>query len=183
MLKKLITAPAVPAVSLLDIKAHLRIDFDDDDHDDRLIPYLESAVAQVENITGRALITQTWDLVFSSWFELKYAPLPLGRLQAVVDIKYGDPSGVERTVPSESYLVGNVFTDEGWVSLGGFDLPSLGLVDPITVRIIVGYGDSPADIPGSIQSAIKLMVSDMENGCDSSRAIDALLYSHRLFYV
>lgn len=180
----LVTKPAVPAVTLANIKTHLRIDALDTDYDARLTPYLNAAIDETEIITGRALISQTWDLVFETWNELGCTYFPFGRLQSVTSVKYQDEDGATQTVSADDYLVDGVGTDDGRVifhSDSDFDYPSLWESDPITVRIVCGFGDADTDIPDSLQSAIKLMVEEMDAGITCQQAVDRLLNGNRLY--
>jgi uncharacterized phiE125 gp8 family phage protein len=184
MITKIITKPAVPAVTLNDIKEHLRIEPADTDHDARLTPYLDAAINEAENQTGRALITQTYDLIFNSWDEIGCTIFPFGNLQSVTSLKYNDEDGAEQTVSSDDYLVNGIDTDEGKIifhSDSDFDYPVLYELDPITIRIICGYGDAATDVPLSIQSAIKLMVEEMNDGDNLKITIDRLLSQNRLW--
>ena len=54
---RVITPPAQMPVSLDTTKEHLRVDGTDED--DLITGYLKAAITRAENITGRALITQT----------------------------------------------------------------------------------------------------------------------------
>ena len=184
MLVKLIDAPAVPAVSLDDVKYHLRISPSDTNYDGRLTPYLEMAVSETQGDTGRALITQTWDCLFKTWLAVEQSTLPFGNLQSVTHLKYLDVDGVKQTVSEDDYLVAGIDTDDGKIvfpSDTAFLFPELYDIDQITVRIIVGYGDTSSTVPGNIQSAIKLMVSDIEDGDDSTTSINKLLKQSRLW--
>lgn len=56
-----VTPPAEPPVSLEEAKAHLRVDFGDDDL--YVAGLIEAATAHLDGwsgILGRALVTQTW---------------------------------------------------------------------------------------------------------------------------
>jgi uncharacterized phiE125 gp8 family phage protein len=179
MKTKIATKPAVPAVTLASIKAHLRIDADDTDHDTRLTPYLESAVEIAENETGRALISQTWDLIFDSWAELGTTLFPLGNLQSVTSLKYFNSDGDEQTIETADYDVAGIDTDDGHIIYS--ESPALRDFDPITVQIVCGFGNADTDVPPSVQSAIKLMVEEMETGVDVQKTVDRLLNSNRLY--
>jgi hypothetical protein len=121
--------------------------------------------------------------LFGRWTDLQRAVFSIGQLLAVSYIQYQDEDGETQTVSTDDYLVDKVGTDEGRIifhSNSDFDFPDLWEADPITVRVVVGYGDTSASVPASIQSAIKLMVSDMENGDDSSKTIYSLLSECRI---
>ncbi len=58
---KLKTAPAVEPISTSEAKLHLKLD--SDTTDDTLIAALITAAREIiENMTGRALINQTWEM-------------------------------------------------------------------------------------------------------------------------
>lgn len=66
----LITAPAIEPVTLTQAKAHLRVDFADDD---TLITTLIIVARQaVEEFLGRALITQTWQVFYDKFPDFFY---------------------------------------------------------------------------------------------------------------
>ena len=64
----LVTAPATDLVSLREVKAHLRVDFSDDDALLGLL--IDAAVAHLDGwkgILGRGLMPQTWAEEFDAW--------------------------------------------------------------------------------------------------------------------
>lgn len=63
--------------------------------DDLLNAIITSARENVEDITRRALITQTWDYYLDDWPDADFIKLPLGKLQSITSIKYKDTDGVE----------------------------------------------------------------------------------------
>lgn len=183
MITKLITAPAVRPVSQIEMDEHLRGDTTAAGHTLYVEGLIKSAVSQVENLTGRALITQTWAAVFNSWPEMVARALPYGRLQSVSSIQYRDEVGSDHTVSTGDYLVAGAGTDEGRVVIpsdGGFGYPDLYEVDPIVVTFVCGYG-GPADVPEQIKTAIKLLVSEVYEDVDLSRAVNAHLMSYKLW--
>jgi uncharacterized phiE125 gp8 family phage protein len=194
MIKTLITVPAQPAITLADIKKHLRIPDADTDSDARLTIYRDSAISNVENLTGRALITQTWDLLFTSWSEMLATVLPLGQLQSVTHIKYKDEDGDEQTVSSDDYLVDRLLTDEGQIVIqddSDFAYPDIYDTDSITVRIVCGYGDYAVDaegppitvnsIPRDLSSAMLMHVEWLETGLNTGECVYNLSLNYTLW--
>lgn len=192
MKTKLVTGPEKKPISVDAVKEHLRIHVADLSHDHMIEQFIQSAVEQVEEETGRALITQAWDLIFSSWDELIWKDkfcdirriLPFGRCQSVGSITYLDTDKSSRTLNTDQYEVSGVGTDEARIMLlsaGGFDYPSLYEVDPITLRLVCGYGDNEASIPMQIQTAIKIIVSDLFDDEDHRETIQSALKSHKLW--
>jgi uncharacterized phiE125 gp8 family phage protein len=157
----LVTAPADYPVSLDYVKDHLNIDHTNDD------AYLEillmSAVANVENITNRKLITQTWKAFLDEWPSEDYITLPFGKLQTVTSVKYKTQAGVETTVSSSDYIV-DISSDPGRVVLAynkTWPTDDLYPSNPIYIQFTCGYGaTSDLDVPAPLMQAILLMIGD-----------------------
>jgi len=189
----LYSAPSVYPVSVADIKTHLRIDATDTTHDDYIESLMVAIVDRVESFLGRKLITQTWDLKFSSWQDLieddNELPrvLPFGQTQSITSIVYKDEDGNNQTISTDYYTLTLAGTDAARIvfnyddDLDDFDWPDLWSVDQITVRLVCGYGATGAAVPAPIKTAILLMVGDLFNDEDSSFAIEHLLNSYRLW--
>lgn len=150
--------PAVEPLSLEEAKLHLRVDGTDEDS---LITFLiGTARHDVETITRRALITQTWELVMDDWPDDDWFPVPMPKLQSILSIKYKDENGVEYTFDPENYavdtdsVVGRVmlFDDADWPS------DELYPVSAIRVEFTAGYGDTGSDVPAPIRQAMKLLI-------------------------
>ncbi|MBW8067975.1 MAG: hypothetical protein GJU73_11120, partial [Ferrovum sp.] len=62
---QLISGPGVEPVSLLEAKAHLRVDIPDDDA--LITALIVAARMHAETVTRRALIAQSWKLVLDSF--------------------------------------------------------------------------------------------------------------------
>ncbi len=65
MTATLLTGPALEPVSLADVKAHLRVDHDDDDA--LLTAAIVAARVHVESATRRVLIEQEWRIYLDRW--------------------------------------------------------------------------------------------------------------------
>lgn len=160
MALRLITAPAVEPITLTEAKAHLRVDHSTDDI--IIAMYIAAARTDCEEWTGRAFVTQTWELVLDE-FPVDEIMLPRPPLQSVTSIKYDDTAGVEQTLATTEYTVDNV-SQPGWVVpvTTGWPTSTFEGINSIRIRYVAGYinTDSPADltdnIPGSIKAAILL---------------------------
>ena len=154
----LVTGPAVEPVSLTEAKSHLRVDITDDD---ALITALITAARQMaEEISRRALITQTWKYILDAWPKGDELTLPLPPLQSVASITYKDKDGNSATFSSGSYIV-DADCEPGRVVLAyGATWPSTTLypAGAITVQFTAGYGDSASDVPQAIRQAMLLMI-------------------------
>lgn len=191
------TAPTTEPVSLTDVKLHLRLAVTAagarayTTEDDLLNRLIAVARTQVEQETGRALITQTQTLYLDNWPDGDEIKLPYPPLQsAVLTYRLEDDSGYDNTLsvvdtdivsepgrlvlqPEESWPTGTLYSDR-----------------PIKIVCVCGYGDNAADVPVPIKQAILLKITDLyENrgeivaGVSVGRiqgAIDSLLRSYQI---
>ena len=160
--------------------------------DDLLGDILTTAREHVEDITGRALLTQTWDAYFDEWPDGNHFTLPFGNLQSVTSVSYKDTEGTETTLTATTdYLVEANGDQKGRIVLPyGVSWPSVTLYpsNPIKIRFVCGWEEA-ADVPKRIKSAIKMICSDLyENRGErirdelkENRAVDSLLYPARLW--
>jgi hypothetical protein len=74
--------------------------------DDLLNSIITAAREHVEDITRRALLTQTWDYYLDEWPRENFIKLPYGNLQTVSSVKWKDTDGDETTLtPTTVFLV------------------------------------------------------------------------------
>lgn len=154
----LITAADDEPVSLELLKAHLRVDSEDEDA--LLTEYLRAAREMVETITWRVLISQTWDVYFDVFASRLYLPKP--PLSSVTSVKYVDSAGTTQTVSSSVWEAGEEdgiglvrpAYDQTWPS------DARGHRDDVVVRIVAGYGTGPSSVPRPLRQAILLLAGD-----------------------
>lgn len=154
--------PALEPVSLAEARAHSRLSGNDEDAN--LAGYLMAARQHVENYTGRALISRSYDLSIDSGWPLvnweKRIILPLPPLVSVTSVKYLDTSGVQQTLSSALYQVtlGDMFGEI--VPAYGAAWPGVRCQrDAVVVRFVTGYGSNPGDVPEPIRQAILLLTA------------------------
>jgi len=148
-------APATEPVSISEAKKHCRVDYVADDS------YINDLVAvarrRVESMTGRQLVTATYELRMDEWYEMILLPRP--PVQSVTKIEYVDGDGTTTTVSSGTY---NTDTDsetgriteahgEAWPT-------ARDVVNAVTVTYDAGYGGSASDVPADIRHAMKLLI-------------------------
>ena len=171
---QLITPPAGEPVSLQEAKAHLRVDFDDDDG---LIQALIAAARQAaETITNRQLMSARWKLVMDSFPGPSLMGVPAGQpfslpghailihkspVLNVVSINYLDMAGVLQSMPASNYTVDAACEPARIPPVFGqiwpIPLPQIGAV---SVTFDAGYG-AAASVPEGIKSWIKLRVGSL----------------------
>ena len=142
-----ITAPVLWPVSLADVKAHCRVDLNDDDA--LLQTLLEAATEMAEQATGRALLPQTWELSLESFpptRSIYSEALVLTRVpvQSIVSLSYTDAAGVIQTLLPVDYLLNNC-DDFGFATV----VPIFGSLWPsaardLQLRFVAGYVDASA---------------------------------------
>lgn len=180
MALKLITAASVLPVSLSDAKAHLRVDVSDDD---TLITAMIWAAAQsAEQITGRALTPQTWELTLDAFEDvLELTRVPVA---SITSVKYVDTSGVLQTLDGALYTLSTAddFAFATVTPVYGSSWPSTrDQINAVVVRYSAGYADA-ASVPESIKSWIKLQVGAMYENREREGAVQthALGFADRL---
>lgn len=159
MALKLITAATVLAVSLIEAKAHLRVDVSDDDA--LITAMITTATEAAEQITGRAIMLQTWELTldaFEDMLELTRVPVA-----SVTSLIYTDIDGASQTYSSGAYVLSN-YDDFGpayVVPAYNTEWPATrDQINAVKVRYVAGYANAAA-VPESIKSWIKLQVGAM----------------------
>ena len=146
------TAPTAEPVSLADAKVHLRTVTGDTSEDAAIItPLIQAAREYCENITGRALASQTVKAYPENWGLWR---LPRPPLIAVASIKYYDEDDTEYTLPATDYQVDAV---DGQISI--LERPNVTLrgLNPIVVEYTCGYTTGNA-LPMAIRQAMLLLI-------------------------
>lgn len=150
-----ITAPASEPVSLTQAKAHLRVDHTDDDT--MIGAMIQAAREAAEHQTGRALVTQTWELVLDA-FPAAEIELVKPPVQSITSITYEDTAGATQTLSATAYALA-AYDTRGWV-IPDVDTAwpgTYGAVGSVRVRFVAGYGAAAA-VPTSITSWMLLQI-------------------------
>ncbi|QQP93560.1 phage head-tail connector protein (plasmid) [Skermanella sp. TT6] len=153
---RIITPAAGLPVSLEDLKAHLRIDHEDEDA--LLFGYLAAATGHVETILNRPLLATVMETVLPGF---PCGPIDLhGRTIAVESITYLDGAEVEQTVNPSIYRLSTA-SEPGRVYLRTNAVwPATACApDAVRIRYLSGFGTDPSDIPEAIRHALLLLVA------------------------
>lgn len=162
----LVTAPALEPIDLADAKRQCRLPDDLTDLDTQISAYVSAAREWAEVYTGRAFLTQTWDLKFDAFPSVIVLPKP--PIASVTSVSYIDTNGSTQT------LSGALYTDDlpaGPYAQPGRIVPAYGQTWPstrdvpnaVTVRVVCGYGSDPANVPDAIKQAIRVKVATMHH--------------------
>lgn len=184
MALKLITPSTLLVVSLVEAKAHLRVDVADDD---ALITALISAATEAceQAMGGRALMPQTWEIAldaFPAAFELTRMPVA-----SITSLIYAEATaGTPTTLASTDYALdaADDFGSAYVVPAYAANWPAARCqVNAVALRYVAGYA-SAAVVPESIKAWIKLQVGAMYESREaelvSSGSAISLGYADRL---
>lgn len=160
--------PDAEPVTVEDIKLSARLDAAsfDDQIADMLIPGMRR---EAEHQLGRKIITQTVELVLEA-FPAGAICLLLPDVQSITSIKYLDIDEAQQTVYDTDYALDGDSEPCRAILGTGKAWPSTASVpNAVRVRFVVGYGDSPADVPANIRMwIIAHVVQALDNPCGVS---------------
>jgi len=189
----LLTGPTVEPVSLAEAKLHVRED--QSDNDSLLQALIVAARQHVEAFTGRALLTQTWDVTLDE-FPSGSIWLPKAPLASVTSVSYLDLDGSTQVWSSANYSVNAPAGDraqQGRISANYsvFYPVTQPVPNAVTVRFVAGYGSSAASVPDAIKQAIKLLIGHWYSSREAviydqttapiPAGVDALLWPYKVF--
>jgi len=151
-------SPTTEPVTLGEAKAHLNVDWDDDDTE--ISNLIKQGRQYVEDVTGRALITQTWEFKLDGFKPIIMIPRP--PLQSVSSVQYQDASDATQTLASSNYTV-DIDSEPGRLveSPTGSYPTTYDDINAVTITFVAGYGDAASDVPEIFKQAIKLYVERM----------------------
>lgn len=159
MALKLITPPVTYPVTLVEAKAHLNVDVDDDD---ALIEvYRKAASEDAENFTGRAFYSQVWDYYLDTFpaspiTEIRIPRSPLIEIEGVF---YGGAGNEAEW--SEANYTADVASELARLALPfGGSWPTVNAAaNAVRVRFRAGYvDDEVSPVSGAVPYAIKAAI-------------------------
>lgn len=180
-----VTPPAEEPVTLARVRAERAVTHTEDD------TILEAKITEVrqhvEEMLGKALVTQTWRLHLHE-FPAGEIALPGGRVQSVESVTYIDEAGDTQTLATSAYQVDTYSRRPILRRVPGTEWPKTqDTLNAVTVELVVGYG-AAADVPGGIVAAILLLIGDLAENREAqivgsiiqeNKAVQRLLFPHR----
>lgn len=174
-----VTPPTAEPVTLAEARAHARIDTVTDDAG--LAARILAARQYIEQVTGRALLTQTLELSLDD-FPCGEIALPRAPVASIVSVTYTDTAGATQTVSASDYtLDGNSLPPRLVPAYGKVWPSSRGDVGNVKVQFVAGETAAPRPIV----QAILLLVADWNENRETpsaNPAVDALLAPYRTFW-
>ena len=158
MYRKQTVAPVNPAIELADVKLYGYINTDEDDS--FITSLLDTAVAYVEDYTGKALINQTFDVYYSSNELRDKMPLCELNVTAINSFNTYDLQGNATLMSSSLYrLTGN--KEVSVVFDQGITYSTVRDCDAAIVNVSAGYGASKTDIPDKLFQATAMFCAHL----------------------
>jgi uncharacterized phiE125 gp8 family phage protein len=150
---RLVAAPTGDAVSLAEAKAHVNVDFDDDDA--LIAAYLDAATDRFAYL-NRSLRPCTWALDLDGFHDVLYLPKP--PFVAATSVTYLDAAGATQTLAGTAYDARTDSLGQGRISLAyGQQWPqTLDYGECVTVNFTAGY--AIGSLPGALRAAILLTI-------------------------
>ena len=154
----------------------------------RMERYRVPARRSVEELLGRALLDQVWELVLPA-FPCGCFELPRPPLIAIVSVSYVDTNGVTHTLASGTgYLLETTSgsteapTPARLHPPSGGSWPSTDAVpEAVIVRYRAGYGTTPAEVPDLLRLAVAQRAAQLYEGAIDDQAILALAGQYRVW--
>lgn len=153
--ERLITAPAREPISLTEAKRQLRVELSDTAEDPLILSLIKTVREYAESETGRALLSQTWELTLDDFRDVIRLPRPPA--QSVTSITYYDTNSTLQTLAPANYVLdtseepARICLAYGYSWPWVYDRPS-----GVVVRFVAGYGDNPSEVPESLKAAMLL---------------------------
>lgn len=148
------TAPSSTAVSLTEAKAHLRVDFTNDDT--YITTLIDVATQVVEEFTRRKLMDQTLTISHDEFPQ--YIDLQVGPVSSVTHVKYYDESNALVTLATSEYDVdtkikpGRIYESKDGGFPNTFDRPNA-----VVVTFQAG-ASSASNVPAAIKQALLIII-------------------------
>lgn len=208
---KLITEPAVKAVSIDDVKSFLRIT---STSENAIIDgFIEAATQFVERHTNRKLINQTWDYFLNQfpgtrrgqpWWDgvrqghkqtvlgqADFVELPFGPAQSITLVNTFDQDNNETTFSSSDYSLDDTNAPPRIILNDGSTWPTdLRTQHAIKIRAVYGYGAGPSQVPQDLVLAVKIIAAKMyetRGVCSDDELLDgtvkSLIGNHKIYMV
>jgi uncharacterized phiE125 gp8 family phage protein len=171
MTVRVVTEPSVEPITLAEARTHLVIDADFTADDPYITSLISVARRYAENITRRAYVQRTLELLLPNFSEYEFI-LPQPPLRSVSFIKYIDTDGVLQTVAAADYQV-DTYREPGRIKpayLESWPTIVRGDFNAVQIRYVAGYAESgsPAsdldyrvNVPEQLKQWMKVRVGMM----------------------
>jgi uncharacterized phiE125 gp8 family phage protein len=163
-----LSPPAVEPLTLVEIRAHLRLDTEDEDA--LLLALAIVAREHLERETGLVLASRDFRLCRDDWPVDGILTIPRGPVRAVSAVTVYDAEGAPQAVDLAGHLLdGEARPARLWLR----DVPQPGrAMNGVEVEFSAGFGESGHDVPETLKRAMLVHVAAMF-ACRGVVAVDA----------
>lgn len=189
------TAPLVEPVSAAELRGHLRLD--DTSEDTYLGTLISEARQFIEDMSGLALIDQTWTLTLDTWPHAERnkwwdgveqghisqlqgqalaVALPRYPLSSISSVKVYDEESNETTVTVATSFDVDTDSMPGRLALqSGATWPAaLRPTNAIKIEYVAGFGTAATNVPAALKRAVRILAAYMyehRGDCDNGNAM------------
>lgn len=151
------TPPMAEALTLADVKTHLRIDGDGED--DLLGRLIVVARQHLERTTGLSLVNQDMRLYLDGWPAAGVIDITRGPVRSVAEVRIYDDAGVESIVDLAGHVLdGSARPARLWLR----NRPSPGqAINGIEIDFTAGFGEAATDVPDTLKRAMLTHIAQM----------------------
>ena len=154
MTANLVTPPLEEPVSLLEMKAYLKLDTD---YEDALLrAFITAARVHLENLTGRHLLSQTWRLLLIAPLT-GHIVLPVQPVRAVSSAAILSEEGDVIALDASPFPV---FQAQDPAILNNINDYVLQSGQRLQLDVETGFGPTPEDVPQPLRQALYLIVAE-----------------------
>lgn len=152
----LLAGPAVEPVTLEETKAHLRVEFTDDDA--LMAGLIKAARECTESATNRKLITQRWRVFEDKIPSPPEFALPFAPAQSVDWVRLWDSANNGSVLASTAYSTDTI-GEPARVFLKDIPVVTLRQYNAVEIAFTCGYGATATTVPEPIKQAVKLLAA------------------------
>lgn len=192
-----VAAPAIEPCTEMELRTYLKMG-ETELPDEPALAFITMAREFIEEMTGLALIEQTWQLHLDRWpgymdqwwdgvretsiTELSSGPakiltFPRMPLIEILSVKVYDEADAEKEISVSSTFTVDAVSRPGRLSLkrGQFWPATTRELKAICIEYTAGFGDSAADVPATLRSAVLLFaayIHEHRGECDMREAYE-----------
>ena len=160
--KPYVRAVATVAGAVCDFAVTVILEDVQNTEDAYLATLIKTCRRQVEKLSNKSLITQTWDWFMDS-FPVTPINVPLPPLATVTSVIYYSTGGTASTVTAGTYIY-DVYSAQGRLSLAyGESWPTTTLrpINGVKIQFQSGYGATSGTVPEDYREAIMLLAGHL----------------------
>jgi uncharacterized phiE125 gp8 family phage protein len=164
--------PTLEPVTTAEAKEHMSVDHN---LDDALISgFVKAATRNVEELIGKALLAQTWELKLPAVHSRAMIFLPRFPVISITSIAYLDAAEETQAATVADYLL---YGDEdcAWLEPKRdktWPAAILDRRDALTITFVAGFGTAAADVPAHLKLAIKMAAAHYYSNRDAVGSVE-----------